>query len=338
MFVAHGLCWNSAENPFTGPPTADRIDSNSVRLDWSSVFEPQGNCDQVDFLIKSHPRFQPAAYKLSDYTLKGQRNAVLRIDGNTDFVFQVIAREDKGDSLGIDYKYSPMVTSYATDVDGAQSHHAMPVMRAQVSSTTTRRPRPRTTRRMYKKPPVRSLPSIYEDYVNTTPRTTSTKIDTCLPLLRGYVGPGSNMQQDRLLINFVRYMNQRPLEIVSEFLQTKRSCKEEHKKGFLLPGSRMCCPTPWSQSDDSACYNDYITCDGRCIPAEWRDDGWPDCMDGSDENGDKTSAKLFQCVQCSGVILSAKHLCSTSGRGLSEECVGEMIGEGDCNICVKDYF
>ncbi len=120
------MCWNADTNPFNGPPTARRIDSNSIRIDWNAVFQYNGgDCDKVDFLIKSHPRFQPAAYKLSDFTLKGQRSAVLKIDGNTDFVFQVIAREDKGDRLGIDYKYSPMVTSYATDIEGRASPRHM---------------------------------------------------------------------------------------------------------------------------------------------------------------------------------------------------------------------
>merc|ERR1719210_1560337 len=59
----------------------------------------------------NHPRKQLSAYKLSDFTLKGERSATITIDGTLDFVFQVIAREDKGD-LGIDYKYSPMITSY----------------------------------------------------------------------------------------------------------------------------------------------------------------------------------------------------------------------------------
>ena len=52
----------------------------------------------------NHPRKQLSAYKLSDFTLKGERSATLTIDPTLDFVFQVIAREDKGD-LGIDYKY-----------------------------------------------------------------------------------------------------------------------------------------------------------------------------------------------------------------------------------------
>ena len=53
-------------------------------------------------------------YTLSEYTLKGERKATLKLDPNIDYVIQVIAREDKGD-VGIDYKYSDMVTSQSTN-------------------------------------------------------------------------------------------------------------------------------------------------------------------------------------------------------------------------------
>ncbi len=161
-------------------------------------------------------------------------------------------------------------------------------------------------------------------------------------------------------------MNQRPFEIVSEFLQTKKSCKESHKKGFEVTcsgggGRKRCCDSPWADCDgtrlgrsnrvangsttthtifpisSSSCLSDYFTCDGRCISRSWVGDGWPDCMDGSDESvGD--GGRLFQCVQCAGVVLPAAQLCRSSGRGLSAECVHDFIGQGECNVCVDDYL
>ncbi len=67
------------------------LNRSTVRLDWSSAFlgEDASDCAQVDFLVKSHPRFQASAYKLSDLTAKGQTEAVLNVDANSDFVFQV---------------------------------------------------------------------------------------------------------------------------------------------------------------------------------------------------------------------------------------------------------
>lgn len=76
---------------------------------------------------------------------------------------------------------------------------------------------------------------------------------------------------------------------------------------------------------------------------QWIGDGWPDCMDGSDESGlmgtDGTSAAIVvQCVQCAGVILPAAHLCSMNGMGVTPECINDMIGEGECNVCTTQYL
>ena len=77
---------------------------DQATVDWSGVFQDGPECAEVDFLIMNHPRKQLSAYKLSDFTLKGERSTTLIIDPTQDFVFQVIAREDKGPK-GIDYKY-----------------------------------------------------------------------------------------------------------------------------------------------------------------------------------------------------------------------------------------
>ena len=57
---------------------------------------------------------------MSDYTLKGERKATLKIEPESNYVIQVIAREDKGD-VGIDYKYSDMVTSYDPNNPNSQT-------------------------------------------------------------------------------------------------------------------------------------------------------------------------------------------------------------------------
>lgn len=77
-------------NPFQVPPKAERVGQDKVRIDWSNSFSTANPaCQKVDFMIKSHPRFQPAAYKLSDFTLAGKTSAVIQIDGGADYVFQV---------------------------------------------------------------------------------------------------------------------------------------------------------------------------------------------------------------------------------------------------------
>ena len=88
---AYGFCWEPNTTPFTGAPSATRVNGEDrrVRVDWSSVFTDGPGCDAVDFLIMTHPRDNPSAYTLSDFTLKGQSSANLQLEGDGDYVFQV---------------------------------------------------------------------------------------------------------------------------------------------------------------------------------------------------------------------------------------------------------
>ena len=73
----------------------------------------------------------------------------------------------------------------------------------------------------------------------------------------------------------------------------------------------------------------------------WIGDGWPDCIDGSDENqGNKQSLpEQLVCVQCAGVVLSAGFLCRESSFGLTNDCIEKIMGKnGACNSCVSHYL
>ena len=89
-----GFCWKPNTTPFYGPPKASRLNGEDrrVRVDWGAVFNSGPGCEAVDFLIMTHPRDNPSAYTLSDFTLKGQRSATLQLDGDGDYVFQVISK------------------------------------------------------------------------------------------------------------------------------------------------------------------------------------------------------------------------------------------------------
>ena len=167
-----GFCWKPGTSPFYGLPVVEREKGKEiVRVKWGSVFNDDDDCQNVDFLIMIQPRTNPSAYTLSDFTLKGQRSATLQLeDTNEDYVFQVrifkndfnhrmvstlllqvIAREDKGEVYGIDYKYSDMVNSYA-DESGTANTLARPsptprrrAQRPRRRTTTTQRPTTSTT-------------------------------------------------------------------------------------------------------------------------------------------------------------------------------------------------
>merc|ERR1719348_2635503 len=96
-----------------GAPDTERVDLSTVRVTWESVFPKGRECEEVEFLIKSHPLDSPSNYKLSDLTLKGKRSATLAVPRGKDFIFQVIARENKGPGIGIEYAYSRPATSLA---------------------------------------------------------------------------------------------------------------------------------------------------------------------------------------------------------------------------------
>ena len=91
IYGVSGFCWKPNTTPFYGPPKASRINGNDlrVRVEWGDVFNNGPGCEAVDFLIMTHPRDNPSAYTLSDFTLKGQRSATLQLEGNGDYVFQV---------------------------------------------------------------------------------------------------------------------------------------------------------------------------------------------------------------------------------------------------------
>ncbi len=79
-----------------------------------------------------------------------------------------------------------------------------------------------------------------------------------MPFLKDAFNTGTKMQQDRLIISFIRHMNRLPINQVEEFLETKKSCQSSHKKGYVVScaGSRTCCPQPWIGRDQ--CRTRYL--------------------------------------------------------------------------------
>ncbi len=78
----------------------------------------------------------------------GSREITMVIEAGVDYVFQVIAREEKGETHGIDYKYSDMVTSYVED--------SLNVGVGTTTTTTSTTSTTTTTSRAFVTPQVRS--------------------------------------------------------------------------------------------------------------------------------------------------------------------------------------
>ena len=173
----------------------------------------------------------------------------------------------------------------------------------------------------------------------------------CLPFLKnmeGFPEPAtSDPKHNQGLVDYIRYANQKPLELVQEFVTNKKSdCLADNKgQGFISKcyTGKQCCPTPFqTQCDDGeVCYTNFFSCDGgRCIPESWVNDDWPDCFDGSDETNETSILpQQLVCVQCAGVVLSAGFVCRESETGLTNECVHRTMGKGGaCNQCVALYL
>jgi len=379
------FCWKPNSNPFLGVPEVDRIDASSVRVLWYNVFPNGTGCNDVDFLIKSHPMSSPSNYKLSDFTLRGQRAATLAVPAGEDFIFQVIARENKGPGVGIEYAYSRPVTSLANPTNQQKEtlrqsiwvagsnprtsnsrgsgvtppslrRPSTPPPTARYERPTPTTPRsyyaPPTTRptsttaRTYARPMLKSLDSNYYLDEDEESEVNPWYIYECVPLLKN-MAESRETNKNSVLRKFIRHMNGNAVHTVEAFIKQDKSCKQGYEgkqQGHLVDseGTSKCCSTPWGDnSPQSVCYDQFARCDGHCIPHDWVADGWPDCMDGADENNMAMDGKVLPyqlgCVHCAGVVLSAGFLCREAG-GLSRSCVENIMGPGECNVCIEEYM
>eukprot|EP00096_Caligus_rogercresseyi_P014255 TRINITY_DN6755_c0_g1_i2.p1 TRINITY_DN6755_c0_g1~~TRINITY_DN6755_c0_g1_i2.p1 ORF type:complete len:418 (-),score=55.31 TRINITY_DN6755_c0_g1_i2:7-1260(-) len=367
---ADNFCWKPGSNPFRGQPRAERLDSDRVRIDWSQVFVKDSDCQNVDFLIKSNPRHSPSDYKLSEFTLKGQTSATLLVTDGEDFVFQVIAREDKRPVYGIEYKYSQMVTSYFWEESGPDiGFKELPltdklhVTSLKKKKKTTMAPSPTTTTNTrafsMKKTTIAAQTttrafSIKKTTIaaQTTTRALSTK-KTTIPAQttrRAFNMPRTKktcpfkslnpIPPHPLMNKFMAYMNQHSLSLLQRFLRERKNPCAKDYAGFLVKdpqrGTLACCSNPWSGRD---CRREYADCDGSCIPSQWVGDGWPDCLDGSDEPDLSGLTSQMHCFSCGGSVLISLGLCENEGHHLNKKsCVRGHLGDGNCEHCLDFYL
>ena len=104
-----GWCIGLGRNPtFVAVPRVLQRDVSSVQISWNNIVKDLECAD--NFLVSYWIKGQPNNYKLTDFLdAKAMGVTIGGLKPNVPYLFQVIAREDKGAILGIDYNRSPKV-------------------------------------------------------------------------------------------------------------------------------------------------------------------------------------------------------------------------------------
>ena len=87
-----------------GQPIVQQVDLRTVKVSWEGLVQKKECVDQ--YLVKYWPKSNPQDYQMTDLIDKQIYIAAIIVTPKVNYVFQVIAREDKGGILGIDYSKS----------------------------------------------------------------------------------------------------------------------------------------------------------------------------------------------------------------------------------------
>lgn len=103
---AHSYCAGIGANPgFKDAPLVQQVTLTSVKVTWHGLVTRAECADQ--FIVKSWNARNPNDYKMSDLLPLSQFSYIVTdLVPNQDYVFQAVAREDKG-ILGKDWNKSP---------------------------------------------------------------------------------------------------------------------------------------------------------------------------------------------------------------------------------------
>jgi len=103
--LVSAYCWQAGQNPyFTAQPIVQQVDLRTVRVTWEGIVEYEKCVD--NYLVKYWQKSNPQGYKMTELIDKQHYTSDIIITPKINYVFQVIAREDKGGLLGIDYNKS----------------------------------------------------------------------------------------------------------------------------------------------------------------------------------------------------------------------------------------
>jgi len=100
--LANGYCWQPGKNPgFNGIPKVEQVDIRTVKVSWNGITTQTECADQ--FLVKYWESTSPLEYALTDPVNNDEFSTIIKVTPKVKYVFEVIAREDKGAIAGVDY-------------------------------------------------------------------------------------------------------------------------------------------------------------------------------------------------------------------------------------------
>ena len=93
--LVNAYCWEPGKNPsFTGRPIVQQVDPSTIRVTWEGLVQNENCID--NYLIKYWVKDKPQDYKMTDLIDKQSYTSDIIVISQVIYVFQVIARENKG--------------------------------------------------------------------------------------------------------------------------------------------------------------------------------------------------------------------------------------------------
>jgi len=99
-------CWEPGQNPsFSGAPIVTQIDLSTLKVSWNNLVSRVDCAD--NFIVKYWKDTDPINYEMTDYLPTDVFSTTIKVIPRVLYTIEVIAREDKGLIMGVDYNRSP---------------------------------------------------------------------------------------------------------------------------------------------------------------------------------------------------------------------------------------
>ena len=103
--LVSAYCWQVGQNPYVAAqPSVQEVALRTVRVTWEGIVQNERCVD--NYLVKYWQKSDPQGYQMTELIDKQHYTSDIIVIPKVNYVFQVIAREDKGGVLGIDYNKS----------------------------------------------------------------------------------------------------------------------------------------------------------------------------------------------------------------------------------------